>query len=423
MHDLIAAMERAAGEIDDWPDRAVQILHHNDADGLSSGAILTRTFERRGFDIRRVCLEKPYPVVLERIFEQRDRLIVLTDFAGRIAPLISDLNRGSNLVLILDHHKAEPATDERVHLLDPELYGLRGDRDITASTTCYLFACTLDPANEDLASVATIGAVGDRFFVDGRLAGPNREAALETQRQGLLEIEAEEAGESYTMLTPRGPVSCEALARGLDTLGGAGYHRGGPDLGIAVCLEGGSAESDRVMQELRTVQDAAFAEEIRGIRKVGWKRTPHIQWLHVHDRFMPMGVKMIGAFLDAIRNTGDVDPKRYLAGFQVIPNQIPGIGAFDFGQVKISMRVSDGMEQRIRSGALMGLDVLLPEATARVGGFSDACHSLTAATTVPVGREEDLIEEMERILGDDSEQPRDPKRADNVNNDNSTGKL
>jgi hypothetical protein len=47
---------------------------------------------------------------------------------------------------------------------------------------------------------------------------------------------------------------------------------------------------------------------------------------------------------------------------------------------------------------VLGLDVLLPEATARVGGFSDACHSLTAATTVPIGREEDLIAEMEAIL-------------------------
>ncbi len=401
LRDLVAAMERAVVEINVWPERAVQILHHNDADGLSSGAILTRAFERRGFSVRRVCLEKPYPVVLERVFEQQDRLIVLTDFAGRIAPLISDLNRGRNLVLILDHHKAEMATDHRVHLLDPELFGLRGDRDITASTTCYFFARTLDPANEDLASIATIGAVGDRFFVDGRLAGPNREVALETKRQGLLEIEAGEKGEKYTLLAPRGPVSCEAVARDLDTLGGAGYHQGGPDIGITLCLEGGSAGSDRVLQELRSVQEDAFAEEIHRIREVGWNQTTHIQWHHVEDRFMPMGVKMIGAFLDAIRNTEDVDPGRYLAGFQVIPDEIPGIGSFEFGQIKISMRVADGMEERIRSGTLMGLDVLLPNATARVGGFSDACHSLTAATTVPVGREEQLIEEMEKILDSD----------------------
>jgi hypothetical protein len=46
----------------------------------------------------------------------------------------------------------------------------------------------------------------------------------------------------------------------------------------------------------------------------------------------------------------------------------------------------------------MGLNVLLPEATSRLGGFSDACHSLTAATTVAIGEEEQLIDEMESIL-------------------------
>ena len=398
IEDLLDAMDQAINQIERRADREVEVLHHNDADGLSSGAILTRAFERKGFSVHRVCLEKPYPAVLERIFEGQDRLIILTDFAGRIAPLISDFNRGRNLVLILDHHRAEAIDDEDVHLLDPELFGLRGDRDITASTTCYLFAHRLDAGNIDLARIATIGAVGDRFFVDGRLAGPNREAALESVRQGLLEIQEEGGGERYVLLTPAGPLACETLARDLDTLGGAGYHRGGPEIGIGVCLEGPSPESDGVLEELRSLQDRLFNEEIVRIREEGWQQTEHVQWLHVHSRFMPMGVKMIGAFLDAVRNTGDVDPNRYLAGFQVIPDEVPGIGSFDFNQVKISMRVADPMEDRIRSGDVLGLDVLLPEATARVGGFSDACHSLTAATTVAVGRERQLLEEMERIL-------------------------
>jgi hypothetical protein len=263
-----------------------------------------------------------------------------------------------------------------------------------------VFARTLDPANRDLAYIATIGAVGDRFFVDGRLAGPNRDAAIETRHQGRLEIEETEEGERYILLTPAGPVECSAFARKLDTFGGAGYHRGGPELGIQVCLEGPSPETDGVLGELQAVQERVFAEQIERIRKNGWKETGHIQWLHVHDRFEPMGVKMIGAFLDSVRNSDIVDPGRYLAGFQTIPDEIPGIGAFEFGQIKISMRVADPMEEGIRSGEVLGLDILLPEATARVGGFSDACHSLTAATTVAVGREEQLIDEMEKVLAE-----------------------
>lgn len=395
---LIVAMEAAIQEVLRWPERRVEVLHHNDADGLSSAAILTRAFERMDFQVNRICLEKPYPAVLERVFEQRDRLLVLTDFAGRIAPLISDLNRGRNLVLILDHHKAMSATDDRVHLLDPEIFGLRGDRDITASTTCYLFACALDESNRDLARIAVIGAVGDRFFVDGRLAGPNREAAIEAQRQGQLEIEVGSDGDLYRLLTPGGPVECSSFARNLDTFGGSGYHRGGPEIGVEVCLNGPDAGSEGILDELRSIQERAFSGELELLRSKGWNETTNIQWIHVHNRFAPMGVKMIGAFLDSIRNGDLVNHKKYLAGFQTVPNQIPGIGAFDFDQVKISMRVAGSMEEGIRRGEVLGLDVLLPEATGRVGGFSDACHSLTAATTVPVGSEEQLVDEMEAIL-------------------------
>ena len=51
----------------------------------------------------------------------------------------------------------------------------------------------------------------------------------------------------------------------------------------------------------------------------------------------------------------------------------------------------------IRAGKAMGLDLLLPEATNKLGGFSDACHTLTAATTVAIGKEEPLIEEMVKL--------------------------
>jgi single-stranded-DNA-specific exonuclease len=118
----------------------------------------------------------------------------------------------------------------------------------------------------------------------------------------------------------------------------------------------------------------------------------------VEDRFSPMGVKMIGLFCETIQDTDFIDPQRYIAGFQRIPDEIPGFGPIAFNQVKISMRVSPYMETEIRAGRARGLNIFLPEATNRLGGFSDACHSLTAATTVAVGREEDLIAEMEKIL-------------------------
>jgi single-stranded-DNA-specific exonuclease len=399
---LIDAMEQAIREVRQWPDKSVQLFHHNDSDGLSSGAILTRAFERQGFKVQRFCLEKPYPAVLKKIYEQEGKILIFADFAGRIAPLLSELNKGRNLTLILDHHVAEASTDPKVHNLDPDLFGLKGDRDISGSTTCYLFARTLDPVNRDMAHIAAIGAVGDGFFVDGQLVSQNREVALEAVDQGKFEIRKHATGEQYLLTTSNGLIPVIEFGDYLDILGGVGYYQKGPETAVRVCLEGLSPEAKRMVEELKVIRTKIFNEEITRLQSGELKKAPHIQWFHVGKRFFPMGVKMIGAFCDAIKDTELIDPQKYLAGFQIIPDEIPGFGAITFNEVKISMRASHYLEEEIRSGRALGLNIFLPEATTRLGGFSDACHSLTAATTVAIGKEEKLIEEMEKILKGES---------------------
>jgi len=403
LNNLIHAMDQAIQELKHWPEKTVQVFHHNDADGLCSGAILTRSFERLGFEVQRFCLEKPYPLVLKKIFEQEGSILVFADFAGRIAPMLSELNKGRNLTLILDHHVAEASTDPSVHNLDPELYGLKGDRDISASTTCYLFAKTMDASNRDMAHLAALGAVGDGFFVDGRLVSQNREVAVEASHQGLFEIREQETGEEYLLKNSKGNFSCVELGDYLDILGGVGYFQKGPEMGIGVCLEGVSPESDEMVKGLKDIRTKAFDKEITRLQAGGLKKTPNIQWFRVENRFLPMGVKTIGVFCELLKESDYIDPHKYIAGFQIIPDEIPNFGRITFNEVKISMRVSPYLEKEIRAGSAMGLNILLPEATNRLGGFSDACHSLTAATTVGIGKEEDLIEEMENILKGESD--------------------
>jgi single-stranded-DNA-specific exonuclease len=398
LNTLLEAMEEAIAELKQWPVKTIQVFHHNDSDGLSSGAILTRAFERQGYQVRRYCLEKPYPAVLKKVYQQQDAVLVFADFAGRIAPLLSDLNQGRNLTLILDHHVAEASTDPKVHNLDPDLHGLKGDRDISGSTTCYLFAVALDPANKDLAPIATIGAVGDGFFVDGRLVSENLKAAHESVDQGLLTVTQSQNGESYLLKTSKGWLDCLEVGDYLDVLGGVGYYRNGPNIGIEVCLDGFSPASDQLFEELKVIRGRIFETETARLRSGGLNQTQHIQWFNVEDRFFPMGVKMIGAYCDAIRVTDLIDPGKYLAGFQVIPDEIPGIGEIKFNETKVSMRVSPYMEGEIRASRAIGLDTLLPDATERLGGFADACHSLTAAVTIAIGKERQLIEEMESII-------------------------
>jgi single-stranded-DNA-specific exonuclease len=221
---------------------------------------------------------------------------------------------------------------------------------------------------------------------------------LEAVQQGQIEIRKHANGEQYLLTSSKGQISCTEVGDYLDLLGGVGYYQNGPDMGIRVCLEGFSPQADRMVEELKVIRTKKFNEEIINLQSGDLKQAPHIQWFNVEKRFFPMGVKMIGAFCDAIKDTELIDPQKYIAGFQIIPDEIPGFGAIKFNEVKVSMRVSAFMEGEIRAARAIGLNIMLPKATDKLGGFSDACHSLTAATTVGIGKEEKLIEEMEQII-------------------------
>ncbi|NOY08534.1 MAG: DHH family phosphoesterase [Spirochaetes bacterium] len=397
--DFLNAVNAALDVLKNRSKKEVKIFHHNDCDGLTSGSILQAAFLRSGYHVSRYCLEKPYPAVLHKIFEQKNEFIIFADFAGRIAPIISGLNRGRNLVFILDHHVAERASDPEVFNLDPELFGLKGDRDISASAACYLFARAMNDKNKDLSRLGALGAVGDGFFVDGRLVSVNREVAAEASELGLFNItEPDNGKEEYTIFFNKSGYKCRPFGEYLDVLGGAGYQRGGPDTGVRVCLEGPDTESDKRVAELRRTMEEIFSRETAWLKEGGLKSSGHIQWFNLKNRFVPMGVKMVGVFCEKLKNTDFIDPEKYIAGFQHIPPEIPGLGKIELNDTKISMRVPEPLKNAIIEKRALGLDVLLPEATNRIGGFSDACHSLTAATVVKMGEEESLIEEMENIL-------------------------
>jgi single-stranded-DNA-specific exonuclease len=397
---LKQAMSCAAAALSARPAKEITLFHHNDTDGLCSGAILLRAFTRAGYHVQRICLEKPYPGVLEKVFRDESRVLVFADFAGRIAPHLADLNRNRNLVLVLDHHATAPIQTPEPHgvyNLDPELYGLKGDRDISASVTCYLFASLLDGTNQDLAGLAVLGAVGDRFFEHGRLVGINGQVVKEAVDSGLLQVAADENEERYLLAT-HGGAPCRELSVYLDTLGAVGYYRGGPDLGLKVCLEGRSEAADRAHEELSRLRTEHFRREADTLEREGIRRSGHIQWFDLKNRFDPMGVKMVGIFCDHLKGRPFIRQDQYIAGFQALPAIVPGIGDIGGGEVKVSMRVPEPLAEKIRAGKAIGLSDLLPPATETLGGFSDACHSLSAATTISAGLEEQLIAAMEEIL-------------------------
>ncbi len=399
--DLISAMESAVIALKNNPLRDVILFHHNDTDGLSSGTILQNVFEQIGYKTNRLSLEKPYPQVLERILNKKEQVVIFADFAGKIGPLISKINNGKNLVIILDHHPAENINDKTVFNLDGELFGLKGDRDISASATSYLFADRLlhryGLSGESDSHLGVLGAIGDGFLVNGALSGVNRDILMIAVKQGLIRVDQSESGEDYYIKLGGVEYPSGRICSILDTVGGVGYYSDGPSKGIKICQLGVDSETDLYIEDLNRKKEMIFSKEIERLRK-NLQTTENIQWFNVEDRFQPMGVKMIGVFCTLIKDLGFLDENKYLAGFQNVPDEVPGFGKIKFNATKISMRVSNKLTDRIRAGEIPGLNSFLPEATENLGGFSDACHGLSAATTVEIGQEALLIEEIEKVL-------------------------
>lgn len=383
---------RAAG-------RDVLLVHHNDSDGLSSAATLEVALSRDGFTVKRIPLERVHPPIIERIHDlAAGRPVVYTDLGGRAAPAICAANRDRSLTLILDHHPAEASTSESVLCLSTEFFGLSGEKEISAATGATIFAVAMDPANRDLAYLGVIGALGDSHDRDGRLVGENRDAMRDAVAQGAMTVHEEGGRETYELTKFGKAVPMQPFAKSLTTLGAAGYAMGGPDVGLRACLQGPTAEYASKLAELTALKDERFARELARLKRSGLTKMPHIQWFSVGDGFSPMGVKIIGEFCMDIRDEDLMTDDKYIAGFQDMPTDVPGLGRFEWDLVKVSMRVPTPLGERIVAGEMPGLDWLLPEAALKIGGSIDACHGYAAAALVPRGQEEELINLMDELL-------------------------
>ncbi len=380
--------------------RNVTLVHHNDCDGLTAGAVLEAALSRDGFTVNRIALERIHPPIVTRIHDRATGNPVLyADLAGRAAPAICEINRDRSFTMIVDHHPAEESTSDSVLNLSTERFGLSGEEAISAATAATMFASVLDEKNIDLRYLGVIGAIGDSHDRGGRLIAENREALSDAVSSGDIRIVSKADGkEEYSLTRFDGEIDMTTFAKSLTTLGAAGYALGGPEVGIRACFDGPSIAYQRKLSELDALKEERFAREIRRLQTGGLHSTAHHQWFTVGAGFSPMGVKIIGEFCMDIRDEKFMNPDKYIAGFQDMPEEIPGLGRFEWDLVKVSMRVPSPLGQRIIDGDMPGLDWLLPEAALQVDGSIDACHGYAAASLIPRGREEELINLMEQLL-------------------------
>jgi len=121
------------------------IIHHYDADGISSGAIVSLWFEKQKKPYRRIWVKKLDPAFIKSISNEEN--LIFVDL-GSSSKFLEDLK---NNVLIIDHHQIECKAHFQVN---PHLFGFDGGKEISSSG-CAFFTFGKD------SDLGIVGAIGD----------------------------------------------------------------------------------------------------------------------------------------------------------------------------------------------------------------------------------------------------------------------
>ncbi|HDJ89742.1 MAG TPA: DHH family phosphoesterase, partial [Thermoprotei archaeon] len=354
IESFINSIDNTIKHLKKYRSKDVLLIFHDDADGISSGAIAYKALKREGYNVELICIEKILPQILEYIHgKNRGKIIFYVDLGSPHADKISNLNSSKNLVIILDHHDPTKSTDPLVFNINPELYGMTGERDASGSAVTYMFAKKFNDTNIELAPIALIGVKE----IPGSLRGINL----------LVKNDAEKVGIK---------IDVEKYFKILQVVGPVGYYNEGPYIGIEACLNGLTTKIEKFYNELREKRTRANKRMLAILYRKGFNYTNHIQWFDTGNIFGGMGTKVLGTFCSYISYMGKlIDPYKYIVGFMKLPKNIPRLMEIEGDWLKVSCRASNILKRKIRFEEAPPIVDILIYASKKVGGIADG-HSV-----------------------------------------------
>ena len=164
--------------------KEVHIVTHNDADGLTAGAIASSSLQRLDKTYTLECVKQLDRNVLKRLKDEDHELVWFTDLGSSISSSSPEIKK-----IITDHHACSQNAEASFHL-NPHLFGLDGSVDISGAGLTYLVAKQLNSKNIDLSMLAIIGALGDlQDRKDCRLQGINRDILKDAEEAKMIQAQ------------------------------------------------------------------------------------------------------------------------------------------------------------------------------------------------------------------------------------------
>jgi RecJ-like exonuclease len=187
---LHPALRRRAQAAADWlreqrdRGRAVTVVHHIDADGVSAAAVATAALERAGIRHATFAAKSMDDDHVRRIQALGGEALWFCDLGSTVYMRFPDAPR-----LVCDHHQlVRDGTEEDFAHLNPLLDSLSGE-EVSGAGCAYLAAAALDDGNLDLLPLALVGASADlQDRKERRHQGTNALLAEHGREHGLLGV-------------------------------------------------------------------------------------------------------------------------------------------------------------------------------------------------------------------------------------------
>src|SRR5437588_4174358 len=155
LQGFLNRLQATASAVRESAIREAVVLHHDEADGLTSAALTKLALSCLGLNTRLICVDKLYPEVVKDIESGRPRVVTYVDLGSGHVDWLVEANSSKGLVLVLDHHDTASIQNPLLYNLNPEVYGFSGEKDASSATVAYLFCKTVDPELSYYAHLAT----------------------------------------------------------------------------------------------------------------------------------------------------------------------------------------------------------------------------------------------------------------------------
>ena len=164
-------------------DEVIRIISHNDADGISSAAVIANALAEEKVQFHTTIIPRLKEDIVNQLRHEKYDLFIFSDMGSAF---VDEFNSYKSDVIIADHHQvSDTKADSNVVHINPHLFDIDGSRDLSGAGSSYLAIRDLN--KKHLAYFALISAFGDMQGQEG-FTGVNKMIVDDAIESGALEI-------------------------------------------------------------------------------------------------------------------------------------------------------------------------------------------------------------------------------------------